>query len=215
MAELETKFIYQFVPATGQGIDIALLLLHGTGGNENDLLSLGKELLPGAAILSPRGRVMEQGMPRFFRRFAEGVFDLEDLKFRTHELYEFVSGALEHYHVRKNKIVAVGYSNGANIAASLLLLHPHLLSGAVLFRAMVPFQPDFAPDLSRVKVLLTSGTRDPIVDPDNVKTLQKLFVTFGADVDMHWHDGGHELGKDDVAVARSWLARTFAASVSG
>jgi len=212
MAELNVKFVHQFVPATAHGAGITLLLLHGTGGDENDLLPLGKELLSGAAMLSPRGRVIEQGMPRFFRRFAEGVFDVEDLKFRTHELHEFVTSALEHYRLRTNKIVAVGYSNGANIAASLLLLHPHLLSGAVLFRAMVPFTPDFPADLSRVKIFLASGTRDPIVHRGNAETLVQLFETFGAEVEVHRHAGGHELGPDDVAAARNWLSQKFVAS---
>ena len=209
MAEQNLNFVHEFVPATARDLDVALLLLHGTGGNEHDLLPLGRELLPGAALLSPRGRVLEHGMPRFFRRFAEGVFDLEDLKFQTHELNEFVRTALEEYRLQKNRIVAVGYSNGANIAASLLLLHPHLLAGAVLFRAMVPFTPDLPPDLRRARVLLGSGKRDPIVPPENVERLSALLASFGAEVELYWHEGGHELGQDDLASARSWLLRNF------
>ena len=165
--EQDFQFVHQFVPATATNLGITLLLLHGTGGNEHDLVPLGTELLPGAAMLSPRGRVLENGMPRFFRRFAEGVFDVEDLKQQTHDLKEFVTSAVDSYGVAKNKIVAVGYSNGANIAASLMLLHPHLLSGAVLFRAMVPFTPDFSPNLRGAQALLAVGRRDPIVPSDD------------------------------------------------
>ena len=209
MPEQALNFVHEFVPATARGPEITLLLLHGTGGNERDLLPLGKELFPGAALLSPRGRVLENGMPRFFRRFAEGVFDIEDLKFRTHELNDFVRAAMNEYHVQKNRILAVGYSNGANIAASLLLLHPHLLAGAVLFRAMVPFTPDMAPDLSRARVLLGSGKRDPIIPPENVERLSALLASFGADVELYWHEGGHELGQDDLTVARQFLTVNF------
>src|SRR5580698_9864988 len=130
-------FIHRFIPAAEPDNPVTLLLLHGTGGNEQDLLSLGQALLPGAAILSPRGKVLERGMPRFFRRFAEGVFDVEDLKFRTHELARFLETAARTYRLGE-KIIAVGYSNGANIAASLMLLHPQALAGAILFRVMVP-----------------------------------------------------------------------------
>lgn len=207
MAQLDTKFVHQFVAATTRDMGVTLLLLHGTGGNEHDMLPLGRELLPGAAMLSPKGRVLEQGMPRFFRRFAEGVFDVDDLKFQTHELHDFVKAESERYGVGGNKIVAVGYSNGANIAASLLLLHPHLLAGAVLFRAMVPFTPDFPADLSRVRLLLASGARDPIVLRENTEALADLFESLGARVEMHWHEGGHELGQDDLTAARKWLSQ--------
>src|SRR3954463_13661772 len=136
-------FIHKFVPASsGSRHAPTLLLLHGTGGDENDLLSLGHELWPGAALLGVRGKVLENGMPRFFRRFAEGVFDVEDLKSRTEELANFIDAAAEHYQFRKRHLVAVGYSNGANIAASLMFLHPHYLAAGVLFRAMVPFWPE-------------------------------------------------------------------------
>jgi predicted esterase len=201
------KFVHQFVPATAPNIGVTLLLLHGTGGDEHDLVPLGRQLVPGAALLSPRGRVLEHGMPRFFRRFSEGVFDVDDLKLQTHALKEFLTAAAERYGFDAKRIVAVGYSNGANIAASLLLLHPHLLSGAVLFRAMVPFTPDFAPDLRHVKVLLASGTHDPIVPLENTAMLQELLIGFGAEVEVSWHQGGHELGQDDLAAARTWLSR--------
>jgi phospholipase/carboxylesterase len=141
----QPDFIHEFVPDSGSR---TLLLLHGTGGNERDLIPLGRELDPNASLLSPRGKVLENGMPRFFRRLAEGVFDLEDLKKRTHELADFVVAAAQLYEFDLKKIVAVGYSNGANIAASILLLRPETFAAAILFRAMVPFVPDIQPDLS-------------------------------------------------------------------
>lgn len=219
---IEPRFIHQFVPATQPDIGITLLLLHGTGGNENDLLPLGRELLPGAAHLSPRGRVLENGMPRFFRRFAEGVFDVDDLKFQTHDLNNFIKAAAQRYgvaqahrasdargvrHENGSKLVAVGYSNGANIAASLLLLHPDALAGAVLFRAMVPFTPDFEPNLGHSSVFLGGGIHDPIVPRDNTERLATMLTSFGAETEVYWHRGGHELGQDDVAAAKQWLSR--------
>src|SRR5437868_10373853 len=131
----QPDFIHEFAPGSSAR---TLLLLHGTGGNERDLIPLGHDLDPNASLLSPRGKVLENGMPRFFRRLAEGIFDLEDLQKRTHELADFVTSAAEHYKIDTQKIVAVGYSNGANIAASMLLLRPEVLSAAILFRAMVP-----------------------------------------------------------------------------
>ena len=138
----ELGFIHQFIPASNRPDRITLLLLHGTGGNELDLVPLGRELYPRAAILSPRGKVLESGMPRFFRRLAEGVFDMEDLKFRTHELADFVENASKVYGFELRYLVSVGYSNGANIASSLMLLHPEVMSSAVLSRAMIPFVPE-------------------------------------------------------------------------
>src|SRR5207245_1707060 len=151
----QPDFIHEFIPGSSPR---TLLLLHGTGGNERDLISLGRELDQNASLLSPRGKVLENGMPRFFRRLAEGVFDLEDLQKRTHELADFVKAAAKHYKIDINKIVAVGYSNGANIAASMLLLRPEILSAAILFRAMVPLVPETQPDLSSVRVWIGAGS---------------------------------------------------------
>src|SRR6266540_1154198 len=131
----QPDFIHEFVPGTSHW---TLLLLHGTGGNERDLIPLGRELDPNASLLSPRGKILENGMPRFFRRLAEGVFDLEDLKTRTNELADFVDAAMRHYELAADHIVGVGYSNGANIAASILLLRPKIMHAAILFRAMLP-----------------------------------------------------------------------------
>ena len=161
-------FAHVFVPAD-KSSSPTLLLLHGTGGDERDLLPLGGELWPGAALLGVRGRVLENGMPRFFRRFAEGVFDVEDLKSRTEELAQFIDAASERYAFSKKRLIAVGYSNGANIAASLILLHPHYLGAAVLFRAMVPFVPDLVRDLSHLSVFICAGSLDPIVPSGQVE----------------------------------------------
>lgn len=209
------QFVHQFVPATQPDLAITLLLLHGTGGNESDLLPLGHELLPGSALLSPRGRVLENGMPRFFRRFAEGVFDVDDLKFQTDELNDFIKAATQQYGVAKNKLVALGYSNGANIAASLLLLHPHVLTGAVLFRAMVPFTPDFEPNLGHSSVFLSGGIQDPIVPRENTEALAMMLTSFGAETEVYWHRGGHELGQDELSAAEQWLSRKVALWQSG
>jgi predicted esterase len=170
------------------------------------MIPIGQQLLPGAALLSPRGRVLEHGMPRFFRRIAEGVFDVEDLKLQTDDLARFVESASKKYGLADNKIIAIGYSNGANIAASLLLRHPRLLSGAVLFRPMVPFQPASPPDLKDVPVLLAAAKRDQIVSPKITSELSQILTAAGARVTVHWHPGGHELGPDDVAAAKKWLS---------
>src|SRR2546428_1152309 len=198
----QPDFIHEFVPGKSER---TLLLLHGTGGNERDLIPLGRELDPNASVLSPRGKVLENGMPRFFRRLAEGVFDLEDLRKRTHELADFVISAAEHYSIDMKKIVAVGYSNGANIAASILLLRPKVLSAAILFRAMVPLTPETQPNLSSVRVWIGAGTIDPIVSASETKQLAELLRRAGADVTIRFFEGGHELTNDDVDVARGWL----------
>src|SRR5213082_1223170 len=157
---LQPDFIHEFVPGTSNR---TLLLLHGTGGNERDLIPLVRGLDSRAALLSPRGKVLENGMPRFFRRVAEGVFDLDDLKKRTNELAGFVAAAAQHYGFASDKVVAVGYSNGANIAASMLLLRPEVLSTAILFRAMVPLVPQTKPNLSSARIWIGAGTNDPII----------------------------------------------------
>ena len=208
----ELEFIHRFVPAAAVAGSKdrrpdTLLLLHGTGGNEEDLLPLGPALLPGAALLSPRGKVLENGMPRFFRRLSEGVFDVPELKARTHELASFIASATARYGIDSGKIVAVGYSNGANIASSLLLLYPRLLRAAVLFRGMVPFIPDTIPNLKGTSILIASGERDPIVPRQQVEDLKRIFESGQASVALHWHRGGHPLGQDDVAAATEWLSR--------
>ena len=209
MPSVDLGFEYRFVPAGGGGAGAPpLLLLHGTGGDEHDLLPLGQELAPGAALLSPRGKVLENGMPRFFRRLAEGVFDLRDLEARTHELADFVRAAREAHGLGDARPIAVGFSNGANIAAAMLLLRPEVLGGAVLFRAMVPIEPATPPDLRGVRVFLGAGRRDGIATPAQTGRLAALLEGAGAGVEVHWEDAGHALTATDVAAAKKWLAHS-------
>lgn len=204
MTNGESPYIYRYIPAARPGLPV-LLLLHGTGGNEDDLLPLGRVLLPGAALLSPRGNVLEQGMPRFFRRLAEGVFDLEDLQRRTHELADWIAVAAREHRFDPARVFAVGYSNGANIAASLLLIRPGTLAGAILFHAMVPIEPREEPNLSGVPVFLTGGKADPLIDPAGTERLAALLRRGGAGVTVHWEPGGHALARAEVAAAQRWL----------
>src|SRR6266699_5213869 len=201
---LQPDFIHEFVPGTSNR---TLLLLHGTGGNERDLIPLVRGLDSRAALLSPRGKVLENGMPRFFRRVAEGVFDLDDLKKRTNELADFVAAAAQHYGFASDKVVAVGYSNGANIAASMLLLRPEILRGAVLFRVMVPLIPDTPPNLSSMRVWIGAGTDDPIIPTSESKRLAELLRSAGADVTIRFARAGHGLVDGDIVTARDWLEK--------
>jgi phospholipase/carboxylesterase len=205
VAEESLGFVHRFVPAETPDVP-TLLLLHGTGGDENDLLPVGRMLDERAALLSPRGKVLEHGMPRFFRRLAEGVFDHEDLVNRTHELGEFVERAIDEYGIDRERLFAVGFSNGANIAASLLLTYPRLLAGAILLRAMVPFEPERMPDLSGTPVYLAAGRSDQMVPPENTERLAQLLRAAGADVTLDWQPGGHGIGPEEVQAARNWLA---------
>jgi predicted esterase len=198
----QPDFIHEFVSGSSAR---TLLLLHGTGGNERDLIPLGRELDPNASLLSPRGKVLENGMPRFFRRLAEGVFDLEDLKKRTHELADFVVSAAAHYKIDIKEVVAVGYSNGANIAASMLLLRPEILSAAILFRAMVPLVPETRPNLNSKRIWIGGGAHDPIIPASNTKELVEMLRSSGADVTIRFFQSGHELTSEDVDLAREWL----------
>jgi phospholipase/carboxylesterase/glyoxalase family protein len=198
-------FIHRFIPAKETEAPLTLLLLHGTGSDEADLLDLGRELAPAAALLSPRGKVLENGMSQYFRRLAEAVFDLEDLRERTHELADFVETAARTYRLAPDRIVAVGFSNGANIAASVLLLRPQVPAGAVLFRPMVPPVPETMPHFRGRPVLLAAARLDPIVSPDETERLRRLLVQAGEDVTLHWVKAGHGLTPADIATAQAWL----------
>jgi predicted esterase len=198
----QLDFIHEYVPGTSSR---TLLLLHGTGGNERDLIPLARELDADAALLSPRGKVLENGMPRFFRRLAEGVFDLEDLNFRTNELADFITAAAEHYGFALDNLIAVGYSNGANIAASMLLLRPEIMNAAILFRAMVPLIPARLPNLSTVRVFIGEGDQDPIIATSEGQRLVDVFRDAGADVTIRFFHAGHGLTSNDVVTARDWL----------
>jgi predicted esterase len=210
-------FIHKFIPANENEIERrrrrrqskvvpTFLLLHGTGGNEEDLIPLAREISSQAAILSPRGKVLENGIyPRFFRRLAEGVFDIEDLKFRTNELANFVKDASKAYGFDMHDVTAVGYSNGANIASSMLLLYPEIPSGAILFRAMVPLVPEILPDLTNKHIFMSSGLHDPIVSKEDAESLFNLFKKAGAKVSLYWQNSGHELVMEEVKKAKEWL----------
>jgi phospholipase/carboxylesterase len=209
MSDTRLNFIHRFQSGSRAGAT-PLLLLHGTGGNENDLLSLGEALAPGAPLLSPRGKVLEHGMPRFFRRLAEGVFDLEDLRFRAGELAEFVKAARESYDLGEIAPIAVGYSNGANVAGALLLLHPGILSGALLLRPMVPLVPESLPALNGVRVLIAAGRNDPVVPTDQARALADLLGSAGADVTLHGSNAGHGLTREDLEVGERWMQELMA-----
>lgn len=201
LAEFHPVFIPGAVDAP------VLLLLHGTGGDERDLLPLASEIAPGATVLSLRGRVLENGMPRFFKRLAEGVFDLEDLAFRTDELADFIAAAKQVYDLGDRQIMALGFSNGANIAASLLLQRPEALDGAILLRAMTPFQPTSLPDLSAKRILMLNGLMDSIIPAENARNLAGLLTQSGAAVDFRLNPVTHGLGHGDLAATKEWLAK--------
>ena len=203
-------FIHKFIPSNikverkgGSKKVPTFLLLHGTGGNEEDLIPVARKISSEAAILSPRGKILEDGIAaRFFRRLAEGVFDLEDLRFRTNELANFVNNASKTYGFDVQHVIALGYSNGANIASSMLLLRPEVLSAAILFRAMVPFVPNTLPDLSNKYVFMSSGLYDPIIPKQEAERLFSLFKNGGAKVSISWQNSGHELVMEDVKKAK-------------
>jgi phospholipase/carboxylesterase len=198
----ELSHIHRFMPGNRHEAT-PLLLLHGTGGDENDLLPLGEAIAPGASLISPRGAVLEHGMPRFFRRLAEGVFDEDDVRRRANDLADFVVEARKRYGVAAP--VALGYSNGANIAAAMLLLRPGVLSGAILLRAMVPLRQPPAADLAGASVLIVSGQSDPIIPPSNSQRLAEMLTKAGADVQHRTLPVGHQLSQADLTISRDWL----------
>ena len=202
-------FIHRYIPPSPEGGDTTLLLLHGTGGDEDNLVSLGRQLLPGAGLLSPRGKVLENGAPRFFRRLAEGVFDQEDLAIRTDDLAAFIADAARAYGIDPARLVAAGFSNGANIAASLLLRRPGVLQGAVLLSPMVPFEPDPLPALNGTAVFIGAGRNDPLVPVAAAERLRDLLRRAGAEVLMHWEPGGHGITAAEVRSAHEWLTERF------
>jgi glyoxalase family protein len=209
------RFTHRYIPpAIDDGSPTArttLLLLHGTGGDEDDLLPLGRALLPGAGLLSPRGRVLEAGAPRFFRRLAEGVFDQEDLAHRTEELADFVEAAAATYEFPGEGIIAVGFSNGANVAASVILRRPAVLRGAVLLSPMVPFEPSTLPDLVGTGVFIGAGRSDPIAPAAQAERLAALLRRAGAEVTLHWTEGGHTITDGEVEAARQRIAHWIGA----
>jgi predicted esterase len=206
LEELEFKHVFlpsKVDPSTAP----TLLMLHGTGGNEQDLLVLGRMIGGSEAnYLSPRGKVSEFGATRFFRRLAEGVFDIDDLKFRAAELREFVLAASNRYGFDAGKIIAVGYSNGANIAGAVLMLFPTLFAGAVQLRPMIPFEPELDWTLPHTPILVSSGSLDPTVSLDHAQRWTTILSQAGADVRFHQVPSGHGLTQQDVDAAKTWFA---------
>lgn len=212
MADGKTlSFVHRFEPAA-DALRPPLLLLHGTGGDENDLIDLGRMVAPGAALLSPRGKVLEGGSLRFFRRLAEGVFDENDVRKRANELADFIGEARLTYGLPAP--VALGFSNGANIAAAMLLLRPEVLSGAVLLRAMVPLSKPPAADLKGKPVLILSGSMDQMIPAANAESLARLLAKSGAEVQHRTLPTGHGLSQADVTIAREFLQKQIGAVVS-
>lgn len=187
-----------------------LVLFHGTGGTERDLLGLGRRISPDSTLLGLRGKVLENGMPRFFRRLAEGVFDIEDLVRRTKEVYDFLQQAAEDYGLDRSRFVAVGYSNGANMAGSLMFHYQDAFRGAVLHHPMVPIRGVKLPDLTGTPVFIGAGTNDPICAPDETEELQRLLEGAGARVTVHWESYGHQLTQTEAAAAAAWFREHFA-----
>ncbi|WP_410512757.1 alpha/beta hydrolase [Paenibacillus sp. BR2-3] len=193
-----------------KGTDVTkptLVLFHGTGGNENDLLPLAELLSPGSSVLGVRGNVLENGMPRFFRRLAEGVFDEEDLIFRTRETKEFLDQAAAEYGFDANQLAAVGYSNGANIAGSLLFHYKDIFRSAVLLHPMVPLRGLALPSMSGVAVFIGAGLNDPLIPSEETQELEELLQGAGAAVSMHWDNQGHRLSAAEAEAARHWLQK--------
>ena len=199
-------FIHRFVPAEDSASGETLLVLHGTGGDENDLISIGQAIAPGAAILSPRGNVLENGAPRFFRRISEGVFDPKEVRARGEELARFIRAAVVTYRLNPDRVFALGYSNGANIASTVMLIEPGLLQGSILLRPMLVYKPPEQSDLSDSAVFISAGRMDPIVPQPSVEQLVALFESARADVVLKWQLAGHSLVPSDVREASEWLA---------
>ncbi len=199
-------FIHRFVPGTDSASGETLIVLHGTGGNESDLIGIGQAIAPGAAILSPRGNVLENGAPRFFRRIAEGVFDPKEVRSRAEELARFIRAAVVTYRLDPSRLFALGYSNGANVAATMMLVEPGILQSAILFRPMFVYEPTEKSVLSGSAVLISAGRMDPIVPTASVERLAELFESAQAEVTLKWQLAGHNLVPSEVREAADWLA---------
>ena len=199
-------FVHRFAPAGDSPSGDALIVLHGTGGDENDLVGIGQAIAPGAAIVSPRGNVLENGAPRFFKRLAEGVFDPKEVRSRAEELARFIRAAVITYRLDPARVFALGYSNGANVASTVMLVEPGLLQGAVLFRPMFVYEPTEKNDLSGSAVFISAGRMDPIVPPASVERLVQLLESAHAEVTLKWQLTGHSLVPTDVREAAEWFA---------
>lgn len=198
-------FVHRFRPASTPGSQDTLLVLHGTGGNEDDLIGIAQTVAPGAAVISPRGKVLENGAPRFFRRLAEGMFDPAEVRSRGEELAEFISAAAARYGRDPKRIFALGYSNGANIASTIILIDPGVICAAILLRPMLVFEPEEKADLTGTAALISAGRVDPIVPTESVHALAGLLETRGAEVTLMWQLGGHNLVPSEMKDAADWL----------
>lgn len=207
-AEAGLERPHVFVSADESPLGAPLLLLHGTEGDEHDLLPLRDHLSPGAAVLSVRGSVTENGMPRFFRRLREGVFDEDDLRRRADELAAFVENASATYAIPAGSLVAVGFSNGANIASALMLQRPGLVSAAVLLSAMIPYAEPPDADLSGTLIVISNGELDPMIPERMTEQLVHQFRERGAEVVELPHPGGHQLWVPSFPQIRDLIART-------
>jgi len=199
-------FIHRFLPAENSANGETLVVLHGTGGDENDLIGIGQAIAPGAAILSPRGNVLENGAPRFFRRLAEGVFDPKEVRSRAEELARFIRAVVITYRLDPTRVFALGYSNGANVASTVMFVEPGILQGAILFRPMLVYEPTDKKDLSGSAVFISAGRMDPVVPTASVERLVKLFELAHAEVTLKWQLVGHNLVPSEVSEAANWLA---------
>jgi len=198
-------FIHRFRPPAVPGSPDTILVLHGTGGNEDDLVGIAQTVAPGAAVISPRGKVLEGGAPRFFRRLAEGVFDPMEVRRRGEELAKFIRAATERYSLDPKRVFALGYSNGANIASTVMMLDPGVIKAAILLRPMLVFEPEEKSDLSGTAVFISAGRVDPIVPTASIDRLVELLETRGAEVTVKWQLGGHNLVPSEVKEAEDWL----------
>ena len=203
---MPAEFVHRFARRTSP---FTLLVLHGTGGDENDLVPIGHSLAPGASILSPRGKVLEAGAPRFFARAAPGVFDANEIRGRAGELAEWIRSAAAEYKLDPAKIFAFGYSNGANIASSVMLLDPGVIAGSVLLRPMIVIEPGELPDLKGAPVLISAGKVDSMTPPGDTEKLARMLTEARATVDLAMQNAGHDLLPQDFAVAKRWLAETL------
>jgi phospholipase/carboxylesterase len=199
-------FVHRFVPSSDSASRDTLLLLHGTGGDENNLLSLGQTVAPGAALLSPRGNVLENGAPRFFKRLAEGVFDPQEVRSRAEELARFIRAASSRYTLDPKRIFVLGYSNGANIASTVMFIEPALTKAAILLRPMLVYEPEQSVDLSESSVFISAGRMDTIVPTRSVERLVQLFESARATVTVKWQAVGHNLVPSELSEAAAWLA---------
>jgi phospholipase/carboxylesterase len=206
MTEKDLGFIHRFVPPEEPASGETLIVLHGTGGDENDLVGIGQAVAPCAAILSPRGNVLEKGAPRFFKRLAEGVFDPKEVRSRAEELARFIRAAMSFYQLDVSRIHALGYSNGANVASTVMLIEPGLVQSAILFRPMLVYEPEARNNLSGSGVFISAGRMDPIVPVTSVERLVELFETAHAEVTLKWQLTGHNLVPSEVREAADWFA---------